>query len=216
MNQYLIAHVCAELVVIGGVTLFFMKKHKAHDTSVRALEEKLIRYEEKIKTMERSIETLYQTVEGLSEQILASASSKSIPSYSAPPSALRNRKHKVKIVSMPVFDEEEEEDVIEVPEHKPPRMNQVPTGTPGMPSMPSMMPMMASFLPSILPVDAIFGMMSSAGGSPLDELANMTQSSSIDNTNKVMVEVEDDEDTTGIEEELASLNNQASSSSSAV
>jgi len=121
MNQTLITHIAAEVVIVGGITFYFMRKFKQTEEQMRLLDTQLKELQTKVQTADKHIQTLYQMIEGLAEQAAPPPPRRrpAMPVPNAVPESLRNRKHKMKVVPL-----EEDEDVLELepmPSSAPPR-----------------------------------------------------------------------------------------------
>ncbi len=191
MNQYLVAHVTAEVVIVGGLAFYFMKKTKQAEEQLKLLETRLQEMDQKVKSADKHIQTLYQMIEGLAEQSAPppprkntyGRGSKSISTESIESDTLRNRRQKMKIVPMPV---EEDEEIIELQPSN------------GSPTIPSSGPLgMGSF-----PLGAIFEMM---GPSPMGGFFQAPAASSSDKSEPPVVIEDDDNDDQDIQEELKEL-----------
>jgi hypothetical protein len=180
MNQFLIAHVTAEVVIVGGITFYFMRKFKQTEEQIRLLESQVKDLDTKIQSADKHIQTLYQMIEGIAEQAAPPPSRRSAwaknSSESSSQDSLRNRKHKMKIVPLP------EEDILEL--H--------PIPNPSSHSMP---------IPILSNMGALFEMMSPGSSNPLDAFMNSVSSPQKEST--VVVEDLDDDD--DIQEELKEL-----------
>jgi hypothetical protein len=189
MNQVLITHVCTELVVIGGLTFYFTRRHKESEKKIQELEQRVQELERKTgkqNSSEKHIQTLYEMIEGLEARITPE------PVRANPPMGtnIRNRKSKMRVVELPP-DEDPVEDAI------PLETARVPASRP-----PSNGP---SGLSSMFPMDALFGMISGQGISvnPMEIL--MSSSSSVPTQQSPpSVEIEEDDDS-DIKDELHSL-----------
>jgi len=123
MNQSLVAHVTAEVVIVGGLSYYFMKKTKQAEEQIKLLETRVQDLDSKVKSADKHIQTLYQMIEGLAEQaappppLLGGGYMGQRPSeMSMKAESLRNRKQKMRVVPMQV--DEDEDDIIELePSH---------------------------------------------------------------------------------------------------
>ena len=122
MNQMLIAHVTAEVVIVGGLSYYFMKKLKQNEDQMKLLETRVQDLDAKVKSADKHIQTLYQMIEGLAEQAAPPPPRRGGYMGQGPSSSgmkadsLRNRKQKMRVVPMRVDDEED--DIIELePSH---------------------------------------------------------------------------------------------------
>lgn len=140
MNQTLVAHVTAEVVIVGGLSYYFMKKIKQSEEQIKLLETRVNDQDTKVKSADKHIQTLYQMIEGLAEQAAPPPPPRrggymnQRPSFENQPDTLRNRKQKMRVVPMQV---NEDDDIIElepsngssVPEkHNPMGMGGFPLG----------------------------------------------------------------------------------------
>ena len=121
MNQYLVAHVTAEVVIVGGLSYYFMKKTKQAEEQIKLLETRVQDLDTKVKSADKHIQTLYQMIEGLAEQAAPPPPRRGGYMGQRPsdignkPDSLRNRKQKMRVVPMQV---EDDDDIIELePSH---------------------------------------------------------------------------------------------------
>ncbi len=116
MNQSLVAHVTAEVVIVGGLSYYFMKKTKQAEEQIKLLETRVQDLDSKVKSADKHIQTLYQMIEGLAEQAAPPKRGGYMgqrPSeMSMKADSLRNRKQKMRVVPMQV--DEDENDIIEL------------------------------------------------------------------------------------------------------
>ena len=123
MNQSLVAHVTAEVVIVGGLSYYFMKKTKQAEDQIKLLETRVQDLDSKVKSADKHIQTLYQMIEGLAEQAAPPPPPKRGGYMGQRPfdagnkaDSLRNRKQKMRVVPMQV--DEDEDDIIELePSH---------------------------------------------------------------------------------------------------
>jgi hypothetical protein len=125
MNQYLIAHITAEVFIIGGLSYYFMKKSKQAEEQIKLLETRLQDLESKVKSSDKHIQSLYQMLEGLAEQEVPrqrrggymNNAPRFVPDK---PDSLRNRKQKMTVIPMKI---DEDEEVIELEPSNGPSMH---------------------------------------------------------------------------------------------
>ena len=117
MNQTLVAHVTAEVVIVGGLSYYFMKKIKQVEDQTKMLETRVQDLDATVKSADKHIQTLYQMIEGLAEQAAPPPPKRGghMGQHSfnggMKPDSLRNRKQKMRVVPMQVDDDD---DVIEL------------------------------------------------------------------------------------------------------
>ncbi len=191
MNQSLVAHVTAEVVIVGGLAYYFMKKTKQAEEQIQSLQTRVQELDQKVKSADKHIQTLYQMIEGLAEQSAPPPRQRntfgrrpnpsSIDSFE--PETLRNRKQKIKVVPIPV---EEDEDIIELqPSNSSP--NVAPSGPLGMGGF---------------PLGAIFEMM---GPGSMGGFFQSPESSTSEQLKPQVIIEDDDNDDQDIQDELKEL-----------
>ena len=195
MNQTLVAHVTAEVVIVGGLSYYFMKKIKQSEEQIKLLETRVNDLDTKVKSADKHIQTLYQMIEGLAEQAAPPPPPRrggymnQRPSNEGhQPDSLRNRKQKMRVVPMQV---DEDDDIIELE----------PSNGSSVPEKPNHMGMGG------FPLGAIFEMMGPGpmgmGGFFQAAPPQETQHGTFHNDAPVLVE--DDDDDQDIQDELKEL-----------
>ena len=193
MNQTLVAHVTAEVVIVGGLSYYFMKKIKQSEEQIKLLETRVNDLDTKVKSADKHIQTLYQMIEGLVEQAAPPPPRKGgymnqRPSFANQPESLRNRKQKMRVVPMQV---DEEGDIIELE----------PSNGSSVPEKPNPMGMGG------FPLGAIFEMM---GPGPMGmggffQAAPPQEPQRGEYRHEAPVVIEDDDDDQDIQDELKEL-----------
>lgn len=67
MKNPMMVHVVAEVVIVGSITLFFMKKSRQAQTRIDYLEEQLHESNKKISGLQKHVDGIYQMIEALGE-----------------------------------------------------------------------------------------------------------------------------------------------------
>lgn len=209
MNNLTLAHVTSEIVIIGGIALYFSKKHKKAEQSIRDLEDRISKLEHHLHASNKHIKNLYNIIDTLSLAGEKTSGERPISSYvskNEPRSQIRQRRG-MKVVNLPL----DPEDDLSFDE-EPPRAEKQPP-RPSKPAAPAGVG---------FPLEAIFGMMGSlsGGGNPLEGFMSVGQPpsapfSSGSDTN-VSVQIEEDNDDDDIQQELQNLLHTSPSSSSSV
>lgn len=194
MNQTLVAHVTAEVVIVGGLSYYFMKKIKQSEEQIKLLETRVNDLDTKVKSADKHIQTLYQMIEGLAEQAAPPPPPRrggymgQRPSFANQSESLRNRKQKMRVVPMQV---DEDDDIIELE----------PSNGSSVPEKPNPMGMGG------FPLGAIFEMM---GPGPMGmggffQAAPPQEPQKGEYRHEAPVVIEDDDDDQDIQDELKEL-----------
>jgi hypothetical protein len=67
MKNPMMIHVVAEVVIVGSITLFLMKKSRQAQTHIEYLEEQLHESNKKIASLQKHVDGIYQMIEALGE-----------------------------------------------------------------------------------------------------------------------------------------------------
>jgi hypothetical protein len=150
MNTQSIVHISTELIVLSSITFFFMKKNKENEKKIEELQHRVNKQDNQSKSIENHINSLYQMIDALSD----SSNVKKEP-ISVPVTNLRNRFFKQKIS---ITEDDDDDDHSQSHSHSHSRDNNSIEK--------SHVKQSSNFKqPSIFPMEAIFGLMSSLNSS---------------------------------------------------
>jgi hypothetical protein len=203
MNQVNLVHVTSEIVLLGGMALYFSKKHKKADERAKDLEERISKLEHYLHAANKHIKNLYTII----ERVSSSPSSRDYSyTYTSPlekKSSLRHRKN-MKVVDLPPDSEEEYDEELEDTFSFSPAPVSKTRSSRAEPSNPPPAPRQGMF--SGFPLEAIFGMMS-GGGNPLEGFMSAAAGPSVEPSDtSVSVQIEEDNDNDDdIQKELQNL-----------
>ncbi len=176
-------HVVAEIVIVGSITLFLMKKSRQAQTRIDYLEEQLHESNKKISSLQKHVDGIYQMIEAIGESNSPypkrNVTSKSFAS------SVNGPRNRTKLNANYIPDDEYEE---QTHSHNHNQHKQMERGTPLQSSTPLKMSS------GIFPMEAIFNMMGEVSHQPPVQAEVMEDQPD---------SVEDDSD---IKEELEMLN----------
>jgi hypothetical protein len=197
MKNPMMIHVVAEVVIVGSITLFLMKKSRQAQTRINYLEEQLQESNKKISSLQKHVDGIYQMIEALGEVNSPYPKRNGDSKSFASTSGTRNRS-KLNAKSIPDEEEKSDDDVHHhhhSHSHHQHHHHQNKKMERGTPLQSSSTPLKMSS--GIFPMEAIFNMMGGGLSQQPPVQAEVIEEPS------VTVE-EDDSD---IKEELEILNN---------